>query len=150
MSKFKLDWGHAVVIVLLGFMIFILTLIYIADVSGDLVNENYYEVSLHYQEDDIDARNRASQLKEKPEFIKQANGYNIAFPESIKPDSGSVYLMRGAYKNEDVLLPLELNSRNQVLIPAAKLKEGEYDLMLTWFDEGTSYLIKETIQWSMP
>lgn len=150
MNKFKFNWGHGVMLGLGAFILFILTLIYTADVSGDLVNDDYYETSLHYQEDDINARNRTAKLTEKPIIIKQANGLNIQFPVSIQPDSGQVYLMRGAFKRDDVILPLHLNSRAQILIPAAKLKAGEYDLSLTWYQDGDSYLIKETIIWNMP
>lgn len=150
MSKFKFNWGHGVMLGLCGFIIFILTLIYKADVSGDLVNDDYYKVSLNYQADDIDARNRTNKLSEKPKFENQANGINVLFPAVIKPDSGQIYLMRGAFKNDDVLINLELNSRHQILIPAAKLKAGEYDLSLTWYENGKPYLIKQTIEWTTP
>ncbi|MGI9526454.1 MAG: FixH family protein [Weeksellaceae bacterium] len=150
MSKFKFNWGHGVMVGLGSFILFILTLIYLADVSGDLVNDDYYEESLNYQKDDIDARNRASRLQNKPEIIKQANGYSIQFPQEIKVDSGEVYLMRGAFKADDVILPVRLNNRSQVLIPAAKLQAGEYDMRLTWYSDGEPYMIKETLEWNMP
>ncbi|MXV37429.1 hypothetical protein GO491_01865 [Flavobacteriaceae bacterium Ap0902] len=150
MSKFKFTWGHGVMLGLGSFILFILTLIYLADVSGDLVNDDYYETSINYQTNDIDARNRVGQLKNKPKITKQANGYNIQFPQDIIPDSGQVYLMRGAFKKEDVVIPLKLNARNQILVPAAKLKPGEYDMRITWFNDGEPYLIKKTLIWSMP
>lgn len=137
-------------LVLGTFMAFILTLIYLADETGDLVSDEYYEDALVYQEHGIDARNRVAALENKPQIIEQANGYNIQFPVEIKPDSGQVYMMRGAFKKDDIDIPLELNSRNELLIPAAKMQAGEYDLNLTWYQNGEPYLIKKTLQWNMP
>ncbi|MDO5656176.1 MAG: FixH family protein [Flavobacteriaceae bacterium] len=150
MNKFKFNWGHGVILVLASFMLFILTLIFLADETGDLVSDDYYEDALVYQELDINARNRASALAEKPEIHTQANGFRIQFPTSIKPDSGQIYMMRGAFKSDDIHLPLELNSRNEILIPAARMKSGEYDLNLGWYVQGNPYLIKQTLTWNMP
>lgn len=150
MKDFKFNWGHGVMLGLGAFMLFILTLIFLADETGDLVSDNYYEDALVFQEHGIDARNRVQTLKNKPEILKQANGFNIQFPAEIQPDSGQVYLIRGAFKADDVALPLKLNDRNQVLIPAAHMKPGEYDLNLTWYNNGEPYLLKKTLTWSSP
>lgn len=150
MSGFKFNWGHGVMLGLGSFMLFILTLIFLADESGDLVSDEYYEEALVYQELDINARNRAAQLSQKPEIVQQANGFSINFPAEIRPDSGQIYLMRGAFKSDDVILPLELNSRNKILVPAAQMKPGEYDLSLSWYIGGIPYLIKETLTWNTP
>ena len=149
MSKFKFNWGHGVVVGLGSFMIFILTLIFLVDDTGDLISEEYYEDSLVFQEQKIDAKHRANALTDKPEVINQANGYNIQFPAEIKPDSGQVYLMRGAHKADDIILPLDLNSRNSILVPAVKLESGEYEMHLTWYTQGEPYLIQKTLEWNM-
>ena len=149
MSKFKFNWGHGVVVGLGSFMIFILTLIFLADDTGDLISEEYYEDSLVFQEQKIDAKHRANALTDKPEVINQANGYNIQFPAEIKPDSGQAYLMRGAHKADDIILPLDLNSRNSILVPAVKLESGEYEMHLTWYTQGEPYLIQKTLEWNM-
>lgn len=146
----KFNWGHGVMVALGAFMIFIVSLIFIADETGDLISEEYYEESLVYQEQGIDARNRAYALEEQPQVISQANGYNIQFPKSIQPDSGQVYLMRGAFKKDDIVMPLEMNSRNEFLVPAARMNQGEYDLSLTWYTDGKPFLIKKTLEWNMP
>lgn len=150
MSNFKFTWGHGVMLGLGAFIVFILTLIFLADDTGDLISDDYYEESLVYQEQGIDARNRAGALTEKPKFIQQANGIKIEFPAKIQPDSGQIYMMRGAFKADDVLMPLEVRSNNVMLIPAAKMKAGEYDINLTWYYDAEPYLIQETITWNMP
>ena len=75
--KFKFTWGHGVIIALACFIIFICTLIFTVEFSKntfDLVTDNYYEEEINYQQE-IDATNNASLLKEKPKI-------------EIIPDSG--------------------------------------------------------------
>ncbi len=151
MSNFKFTWGHGVMLGLGAFMLFILTLIFLAGDTGDLVTDDYYEESLVFQEESLDAQKRAIALVEKPQLINQANGILLEFPVDVKPVNGQVYLMRGANKSSDVILPIQLNYKNAMLLPAAKLKKGEYDMSLSWkTKDSTSYLIKRTIQWSPP
>lgn len=149
MSKFKFTWGHGVMLGLLSFIIFILTLIFLADGRTGDVYDNYYEHSLKYQTETIDAENNVRNLKEKPTIKSQANGLLLSFPVDIKLDSGSIFLIRGAYKKDDVKLDLNLRN-NEQLIPAIKLKKGQYDLELRWLENNKNYLIKETVEWNMP
>ena len=149
MSKFKFTWGHGVMLGLLCFILFILTLIFLADGQTGDVYDNYYEHSLKYQTETIDAESNVKNLEEKPIIKSQANGLLLSFPVNIKPDSGSVFLIRGAYKKDDILLDLNLRN-NEQLIPAAKLKKGEYDLELRWLENNKNYLIKKRIEWNMP
>ncbi|AFL96933.1 FixH family protein [Ornithobacterium rhinotracheale] len=146
MAKFNFTWGHGVILALVGFMAFILSLIFLADTPGDLVSENYYEHSLNYQKETIEAEKNTNALAHKPEVKLQANGINIVFPEEIQPSEGSVLLMRGAYAKDDVKDTLRLRNQQQ-LIPAAKLQKGEYDMELRWKSNGDFYLIKKRIEW---
>lgn len=146
MAKFKFTWGHGVVLALVGFMTFILSLIFLADTPGDLVSENYYEHSVKYQSETIDAEKNAENLLQKPSITLQANGINITFPKEITPSMGSIYLMRGAFTKDDVSDSLHLRNQQQ-LIPAAKLQKGEYDMELRWKENNNYYLIKRRIEW---
>lgn len=149
MSKFKFTWGHGVMLALGSFMAFILTLIYLADVSGDLVTDDYYEHALVYQEEDLDAQNRAKHLAEKPKIESFHYGIMITFPKEIQAQEGEVYMMRGNFKKDDIKKSLELKN-NQFFISETQLKPGEYDMELKWKANDSLYLIKKTIQWNMP
>ena len=149
MSKFKFTWGHGVILGLFSFIAFILTLIFLADGRTGDVYENYYEHSLKYQTETIDAVNNVKNLSEAPTIKRQANGFLVHFPSSIKPSSGSIYLIRGAHTKDDIALDLKLRN-NEQLIPAARMKLGEYDLELRWVENDKSYLIKKRIEWKLP
>lgn len=146
MKKIKLNWPYLVVIGLGSFMIFILTLIYLAGDTGDLVTDNYYEHSLKYQEETIDAANRASTLVYKPKIKIQVNGILISFPDSYEIQNGNVLLMRGVKKENDIHFPINENAK-EILIPAVKLEKGEYDMSLRWEMNDEFYLIKKVIEW---
>lgn len=146
MKKIKLNWPYLVVIGLGSFMIFILTLIYLAGDTGNLVTDNYYEHSLKYQEETIDAANRASTLVYKPEIKIQANGILISFPDSYEIQNGNVLLMRGVKKENDIHFRINENAK-EILIPAVKLEKGEYDMSLRWEMNDEFYLIQKVIEW---
>lgn len=140
----KFTWAHGLMIALGCFMIFILSLIFFAGNMGEMVTEDYYEKTIHYQ-DDIDAADRANTLSQKPEIIEQANGYLIKFPK--KPDSGDVLFLRSNNSKEDVIKPLKLNSRNEMLIHSVDLQKGEYEVSLRWKQDDEAYLVKERVNW---
>lgn len=149
MAKFKFTWGHGVMLGLLSFIAFILTLIFLAQDSIGEPYEDYYEHSLKYQTETIDAIKNEEILKQRPTIKLQANGILIQFPETITPQKGSVYLERGAHKYEDLEIPLTLRN-HQILIPSAKLKAGEYEMRLKWEENGVKYLKKQKIEWKAP
>ncbi len=147
MAKFKFTWAHGLMIALGSFMIFISSLVFFAGNMGEMVDDNYYEKTVHYQ-DDIDAAKRANSLDKKPEIIEQANGYLIRFYE--EPQRGEVLFLRSNNSSEDVKQPLKLNSRKEQLMHATDLIKGEYDVSLRWKQDGKNYLLKQKVNWTAP
>lgn len=130
-----------------SFMIFILSLLFFAGDTGDLVTENYYEKSINF-EDDIEAESRSNLLEKHPEVVAQANGFNVVFPPEFKIDEGNIYLLRSNNQNQDVQLNLKLNNKNQMLIPSTKLVDGVYEMTLSWKMNNETYLVKKPIRWN--
>ena len=147
MSKFKFTWGHGVIVALLCFMIFICSLVFFAGNMGEMVEENYYEKTVVFQ-NDIDAANRANELTEKPELIEQANGFLVRFHE--KPQSGSIQFLRSNNSEFDVKEDLKLNNKLEQLIHEVDLKKGEYEVSIRWKQNNQDYLIKKTVNWDIP
>ena len=143
----KLNWGHGVAIALGCFMIFVLSLLFMAGDTGGMVTENYYEKELHFQ-DEINAEKRANALTEKPEILVQANGFLVQFPTSTKDDfKGDIFLLRNEDETKDVKTSIRLNDKKNFLIPSVKLIDGEYELTLNWKENNQTYLIKKSIRW---
>ncbi|MBA5628666.1 FixH family protein [Moheibacter lacus] len=147
MAKFKFTWAHGLMIALGSFMIFILSLIFFAGNMGEMVEENYYEKTVHYQ-DEIDAAQRVKTLDKKPEIIEQANGFLIRFYD--QPESGEIWFLRSNNSDEDVKQSLKLNTRKEQLVHALDLKNGEYEVSIRWKQNGQNYLLKQTVNWKAP
>jgi hypothetical protein len=147
MSKFKFTWGHGIMVALGCFMIFISSLIFFAGDMGEMVEDNYYEKTVVFQ-DDIDAAQRANALENQPQIIEQANGYLIRFSEA--PQQGHIRFLRSNNSEFDVVEPLKLNNRLEQLIHATKLENGQYEVDIRWVQNGENYLIKKTVNWNSP
>lgn len=143
----KFTWGHGIMVALGCFMIFILSLIFFSGNMGEMVTEDYYEKTINYQTD-IDAAKRANALAKRPEIVQQANGFMIRFPEAIQ--SGDVLFLRSEDSKKDVVKPLKLNSRNEMLISSVDLIYGEYEVALRWKQNNQDFLVKERVNWKVP
>lgn len=143
----KFTWGHGIVVALGCFMIFILSLVIFAGDMGEMMEDNYYEKTVNYQ-DDIDAAKRANNLEKQPQIILQANGIKFYFPDSV--DEGQILLRRLENSEFDILEPIKLNSRNEQLIHSVNLIDGEYDVRLSWKKNQQDYLIKSQLKWTNP
>lgn len=144
--KFKFTWAHGIAVALGMFMIFILSLLFMAGDVGELVTDNYYEKSLTFEKD-IEAESRANLLATQPEVVEQANGFKLIFPEDYTITEGTVYLLRPNNQELDYLKPLKLNGRKEMLISSVNLVPGEYDLALSWEMNGEKYLLKKPLRW---
>ena len=58
--------------------------------------------------------------------------------------------MRSNTSEDDVIEPIKLNSRNEQLIHAVRLKEGDYEVSLRWKENNEDYLIKTSVNWEAP
>jgi len=148
MSKFKFTWGHGLVVALGCFMAFILTLVLLSGNMGEMMDEDYYVKTIKYQ-NDIDAAARANSLQQKPEIVKQANGYLLRF-FSNTTQNGEILLLRPNNSEQDLAIPLKLNDRGEQLIHAVKLIDGDYEAFIRWKQDGRDYLIKKTLHWQDP
>lgn len=143
----KFTWGHGIMVALGCFMIFILSLIFFSGNMGEMVTEDYYEKTINYQTD-IDAAKRANALSMQPEIIQQANGFMIRFPEAVQ--NGDVLFLRSEDSKKDIVKPLKLNAKNEMLISSVNLIKGEYEVSLRWKQNNQDYLVKERVNWKAP
>lgn len=150
MAKFKFTWGHGLMVWLGIFMIFILSLVFIAGnlESMELRDQDYYEKAVNYQ-GDIDAATRTNSLAHKPEIVQQANGYLFKFFDN-NPKDGQIILMRLNNSSQDVVAPLKLDEQKQQLIHAVELIDGDYEASVRWREKDKDYLIKKTLHWKNP
>ena len=131
----------------MGFIMFLVITMTTDDkYSHDLVTEEYYERDLYYQ-NEIDAETNYRSLGTAIVGKRTPAGWELQFPASVKPNAakGKVILYRPSNKKLDSELPLALDSEGKMLIPDTQLVEGIWRLLISWEQDDTPYLYKETI-----
>jgi hypothetical protein len=147
----KFTWGHGVVIALLAFMAFILSMLFLftnGQKNSEMVTDNYYEEELKYQ-DVIDAKKRADDLEEKPVYSQDKSGIKITFPNDYDNSNTTVkfVLNRTDDQNLDIKKSVQLDADKSFLIPAQVLKMGNYTLRLNWTKDKIDYRMDYDVIW---
>lgn len=145
----KINWGTAIVIVIMAFMSFILFLVIKMSTNNnynhDLVVEDYYKKELLFQKE-IDKEANAKALKTPIEFIQTTEGLRFVFPEIFEPSKikGTMFLYRPSDKSMDISLPLSMNS-NVLFLPKKSLSDGRWNIAIDFSYKKKSYLFKAEI-----
>ncbi|MFZ4931458.1 FixH family protein [Chryseobacterium sp. Mn2064] len=145
------SWGHGVVIALLAFIVFILSMMFLfpnGQKNSEMVTDNYYEEELKYQ-DVIDAKKKADDLQEKPVYSQDKNGIKITFPKEYDNSNTTVkfVLNRTDDQNLDIKKSVQLDASKSFVIPSQILKVGNYTLRLTWTKDKTDYRMDYDVIW---
>lgn len=145
----KINWGTGIVIAIVLFMSFILYFVITMTTNPkyefDLVVEDYYKKEIGFQ-DELDARNNAARLAYKIEVTHDDSGVQLNIPEEISSQmsDGKVFFYRLNQKELDFELPIDL-TQNQMQIPAEMLKNGRWDITISWEMNGKKYISLESI-----
>ena len=131
-----MNWGKKIAIVYIGFVIFMLGLVYMCLQQKDifLVTEDYYKQELAFQ-DKIDAVQNANALSTPVAVLQTSDGIAINFPEECKGASGNAILYRPSDAGQDIRLPFKLSASSTLPIATANLAKGSWTLKLDWKDE---------------
>jgi hypothetical protein len=147
--KIKINWGTAMVIVMVLFMVFILQFVYrsmaIEKYEHHLVSEDYYKDELYYQQE-IDKVNNASKLVENVKVERVGEGMLIKFPSNMDftKISGVIYFQRPSDERLDFQRDISL-SDFIMLIKDDKLIKGKWNVKIDWKSGEDEYLLKESI-----
>jgi hypothetical protein len=147
--KIKFNWGTAMAVVMVLFMIFILQYFYRAVVydkyNHHLVSDDYYKEELNYQHE-IDKENKANHLKQNIALVTTNEGLEIVFPSQFDfaKLKGTIKLQRPSNYKLDIKKSIKLTS-NTLLIPKKELVKGMYDVAIDWTYNKDAYLYKRAI-----
>ena len=129
--KFKMNWGHKLVIFTLLFMTFISTMVYyMYKQNVELVDADYYEKGIKYQ-DEIDKRNAIKGLDHAIIFdsLKNELVFETAMGGHI---SGTVKLYRPSDSKMDRQIPFELNDEGRFFYNVSALAKGPWKFTFEW------------------
>jgi nitrogen fixation protein FixH len=145
----KFNWGTGIVIAIIAFMSFIMYFVITMSTDKsykhDLVTEKYYEKELEFQ-DQIDAIQNASELKENVTLINTLEGLQVIFPSNFNPKEieGTVFLYRPSNKQLDFEIPISI-SNTYLLVPEKRLLDGRWNITVSWSYKNTPYLFKKEL-----
>ena len=145
--KIKLNWGTGVVGIIIGMLLFMGILVFIA-VRQDyyLVEDDYYEKSMVYQ-DQIDKIKNTNALKEKIIVVEERGFLEIVFPVEFDESTieGTIYLYSPINKSNDYKTEIKLFENLTQTINTVNLKKGRYKLKIDWNSKNKYYYQESNI-----
>jgi len=148
-KKKKSLWGVGIVVLYSSFVIFILSFVIFSTTQNfTLVEDNYYQKSLSYQ-DKIDMIQNTEDLVIKPnlQLDKENNILTISFTDSLAKlgIAGTAHFFRPSDKHADQTIPISLDSSNQMTISTTRFLKGLWVLKLQWASSNISYFQEENL-----
>jgi len=147
--KIKINWGTAMVIVMVLFMAFILQFVYrsiaVDKYEHHLVSEDYYKDELYYQQE-IDKMNNASKLTQNVKVVRVGEGMLVSFPDDMDFTKiiGIAYFQRPSDERLDFQKNISI-SDHKMLITDDKLINGRWNVKIDWKYGDEEYLFKEPV-----
>ncbi len=142
-----MSWGYKILFVIIGFIVFILTLVVIAmKQNNEVFDKNYYEKELKYQ-NKINAHTNLINSNEKINIEQNPDALIIYYPMILWQDSkdGYLELLRPNDNTKDITLNTISNKNGAVIVPRKSLFSGIYLLRTGWQQHGTDYYFENTI-----
>jgi len=145
--KIKINWGTGIVIALI---VMISGMIYLVSIAVrqdyDLVDKDYYQKSVNYQQHIEEVKNTA-ELTEKIRLEQTTDSLKLIFPKlsSIQDYSGEIHFYSPVEEKRDETLKLKLDSNFSQLISLKSLNPGRYTVKIDWSVGKVSYYQEEEI-----
>lgn len=137
-----MNWGTKLVIGMVTFMAFIITLavIMMRSDSDDLVDQDYYQKGIEYDKDYI-RKNRVKEDNAEPEIIVDKS-LKITFKN---PAKGTIRFLHASKQTEDKVLSIDSGTENTVNIPLDEFSTGHWKVMLEWESSDKGYMFQKDI-----
>jgi hypothetical protein len=145
--KIKFNWGTGIVI---AFVIMVSGMIYLVSIAfrqnDDLVENDYYEKSIAYQQHIDKARNNDA-LTEKIKFENSPESLKLTFPSLADNQeySGEIHFYSPVEEKRDLIVKIKLEPNFVQTIDLSHLQKGRYQVKIDWLAGKVSYYQEEEI-----
>lgn len=143
---FHWGWGITFAIIL-GASALIFLVYKSSQVEYDMVMENYYEEELDY-EDMMQAQNRFEALSSDFKIIQTQDLIVLQFPQEMKGktlEDAHLVMYRPSSKNEDLILPFQLDNQAEIKLNKSDFNEGAYIVKGNWYMDGVRYNLNKGV-----
>jgi len=130
----KFSWGVGLTVFIILFLLIKLGIVYYTTtVDVHLVDDNYYEKELAYQQK-IDNTKRANNLSENLKINAKKNIIKFTFPKlfDFKKISGTIYMYNPTDENMDKKINVKLSNGYELLVPTNNMKKGYWKAEVNW------------------
>jgi len=142
------NWGLGVTVFLILFVISNLVFLFvISSESFDMVEENYYDKGLNYQ-DKIDMTVRAGRLNNPLKLrISDINTIEFDYPDELIDEgiSGSIYFYRPSDKSFDFKLEIKPDTNFKQYFNYSKIKRGIWVIKINFSSNDSTYYHEEEV-----
>ncbi len=143
----KINWGTKLVFFALLFMTFIIVLVVrIMRTDVPMVEENYYEKGLNYQ-DEINNSTHTDTMVQFNVFKDDSGNQNLVILNVSSSDipNGKLTFYRPSNDKEDTEAEISIPSKKEFQFPLYTLNPGKWTLKFTWTRDGKRYKIEKPI-----
>lgn len=145
--KIKINWGTGIVIAMVIMVIGMVTLVSVAVRQDyDLVDNDYYQKSVNYQQHIEKVRNNAA-LAERIKVEHSMDSLKLTFPNlaMVQEYSGEIHFYSPVEEKRDMTLKVKLDSGFSQTIGLKSLKKGRYQVKIDWSAGNVGYYQEEEI-----
>lgn len=138
-----MNWGLKIVVGLGAFMLFIIfaTIYMVSKDSDTLIDENYYENSLSYNEV-YDRKQNLVDDDARPLLKLENDTLSIIFKSTN--NKGELSLKRPSDGSLDKVIPL-FTSSNIYTLPVSTFSKGNWNLEINWESNNKSYVDNQSL-----
>ena len=140
----KISWGIKITVFYCSFVVFILTMVYMAfGEKFELVTEDYYAKEIKFQQQ-IDSKTRANMLSNALQISIADNKLKINFPNPKSENEGTIHVFRPSDQKMDFDIPIQSIQGIQQ-IPLNLFNRGKYLFKIEWNQGNNSYYSEQTV-----
>lgn len=136
-----MNWGKGIVIGMIAFMLYILSMGVAMFRQPDDVDQHYYEKGLAFNAD-YDKEAQVLSDKAQPQITLNDNLLHVKF---IAPAKGTLGFLRPSNGKLDRHFDLKSDADNVVDISLANVQKGQWQLVFNWESRGKKYLFTKEI-----
>lgn len=139
-----MNWGKGILIAMLSFIGFIVTLVVILmNQKVDMVSEDYYLQELDFNKS-MNAQNNYVESSDEIKVEVSKDSLFFVFPESLQNRDFKMELKHKEKAQYDLSMTFKSEAKNTFVI--SKEKFGKYDCKLNWKKENKEFELQKTIE----
>lgn len=145
--KIKFHWGTGIFIVIVFIFLGVIGFfIFSANLDINLVEKNYYEKELVYEQRIARTRNTGN-LPEKIIIEALSDRIVLHFPDTVRNAGikGTILFYRPSDESKDFTLPISLDDSLCQAVVKERIIPGKYTVKIDWEMAGTSYYQEEVL-----